>query len=176
MLAILPMLTRGASLPGDMMNTITVRTIEKRDIPEVVTLLRKHARYHEQIEPEHFVSNQTESIWLGYISRYGDSENARIVVAFDGSKVIGLMASRIEAQHSILSKLPTIGMITRAFVEEGYRKQGVSRLLLGATIQWFKEHSIEFVQIGSLEGNEDGTRTWEYLGFRMYSHKLELRI
>lgn len=158
------------------MDKIKIKTIEKQDIPDVTILLRKHAEYHEKIEPEHFTSQQSENLWFNYIKEYGDTESARILVAFNGSKMIGLMAGRIENQRSILSKPPLVGLITRAFVEEGYRGRGVSTLLLEAMLPWFKGHDIEFVQVGSLELNGNSTEAWKRLGFRMYSHKLELRI
>jgi diamine N-acetyltransferase len=61
-------------------------------------------------------------------------------------------------------------------VRESARGQGIGRLLMGASLEWAKQHEAEHVEISVYAFNEDALRMYTAAGFTMLLHRLVLPL
>ncbi|HUC39109.1 MAG TPA: GNAT family N-acetyltransferase [Candidatus Acidoferrum sp.] len=155
------------------LSSLEFREASLEDFEGVVALLKKHAEYHANLLPHYFAKGQTVESLKKYIKENG-KRNARIFVALQNGKIIGLLIGRLEKQKSIIVKPKIIGIITRAYVERKYRGEGIMGRLLKLFIDWLKRNKVKILHVGSVSKNIEGTVAWESMGFKIQSHKLEM--
>lgn len=89
---------------------------------------------------------------------------ANIVVAEIGSEVAGFVAGRIRVLPPYFGA-ETIGTISEVFVKESYRRYGVGRRMLTASVKWFQAQGITRVELQVVAGNKDGIEFYRRLGW-----------
>lgn len=89
------------------------------------------------------------------------------VVAFDGDEPIGLVAS---GQRSIAGKKVAWNGGTGVATE--YRRQGVGRQLMEATLQLYDEAGAEVATLEAISKNEKAIRLYEQLGYEVVDRLL----
>lgn len=90
-------------------------------------------------------------------------ENSLILIAEDGSKIIGFVGGTVINRTEYLP--PIIGMLTRMFVNEEYRRKGVGRSLIQDICRFFRSKQVEKIYLRYVLGNIEGEKFWQDLGF-----------
>jgi GNAT superfamily N-acetyltransferase len=88
----------------------------------------------------------------------------RVVVAVDGSQLVGFMAVRLAPPHHVLEVPPT-AVVTDAYVDVAYRRAGVGRRLFKDVHAWASAHGVRVLEVGTLAQDHRAVSFWRSLGF-----------
>jgi GNAT superfamily N-acetyltransferase len=97
-------------------------------------------------------------------------------VAVQDEKIVGIISGKIEKPISILIEPRLTGMITRAYVDDSYRRKGIGRQMMTTMLDWFRNKGVQFANIGSIGANKIGTKVWKNLGFEIESYRLVTKL
>ena len=153
-----------------------VRPVRKTDNEGVIALLRKHAQYHSELAPGYFRTDLSQTEWNKYLRGYTGKRKAKMFVAVQNEKVVGIISGKVEKPISILIAPRLTGMITRAYVDDQYRKKGIGRHMMVTMLDWFRNKGVKFANIGSIGANKLGTKVWKNLGFEIESYRLVTKL
>jgi ribosomal protein S18 acetylase RimI-like enzyme len=90
--------------------------------------------------------------------------------AEDGRVVAGVGLWLIEWPPHLIGLAPHRGYILNVYTHPGHRRQGLAKQLTQASMDWCREHGIDFV---FLHASKEGRPVYEQLGFQEGS---EMRI
>ena len=87
-----------------------------------------------------------------------------LIAELDGAPVGYILAS-LQAPHVRESPIERIGHISHCFVETAGRRRGVTRRLVAAAEEWFRDQHIRYVELSYMTGNRLAAMTWPRLGY-----------
>lgn len=96
-----------------------------------------------------------------------------IMMAFDGGKPVGCGSGRVMKSPSHLQE-PHYGHVGFMFVQEGYRGQGISGMIIGDLLKWFREMGLKEVRLRVYEVNNPAIKSYTRIGFM--EHQKEMRL
>lgn len=137
---------------------VNIRFLEDKDVPKLANLYLKLRRHTIKVEG-------TQEMMINYINQRRQKDNYFIYVATVNNELVGTVAFEIKTKKS--------ATITDAYVELGYRRQGILKALEQSIIKYLKAKGVGTVNLAVRVNNEEGKATWSSLG---YKTMMEVRI
>jgi ribosomal protein S18 acetylase RimI-like enzyme len=124
-------------------------------------------RTHHDFDPLRFIAAppQVEIGYGSYLRTQLDEPSVVILVAEQDGKVVGYTYSAVEGNDYMALRGPA-GELYDIVVDPGYRKQGVGRMLLDATLDALKARGAPRVVLSTAEQNAAAQRLFDRAGFR----------
>ncbi len=151
------------------MKKITTRTAVLENLPLLYTyeqgIVRVERPYDPTLKPEH----------INYydIKEMIESEDTEVVVALSGDKIIGSGYVKIK-KGSDYVQYDKYGYIGFMYVEEEYRRLGVSHIILEALQRWAKSKGVTELRLGVYDDNKGAIAAYEKFGFK--KHTIVMRL
>ena len=100
-----------------------------------------------------------------------ESEETNFLVAENESRVIGCGFGQIRKDNywSVNEKIGYVGLV---FVEEGFRGNGIAKLIVDKLIDWFKEKGISDIRLEVYSENLGALKAYRKCGFKDFSVKM----
>lgn len=127
----------------------------------------------EMFEIERFIlpSEENADKWISFIRDTLVRGKGFLFVAKIGTKPIGFCTSSIFEIPLEVSKL--MGSINDLYVLPEFRRRGVGRKLMVASLRKLKAKGVEAVRLSVLKENRVAVRLYEKLGFKIYQYGME---
>ncbi|MFX1365504.1 MAG: GNAT family N-acetyltransferase [Promethearchaeota archaeon] len=104
-----------------------------------------------------------------------NSDEAKIFIAIDNTKIIGYTIAKID-RYPPVYLLEKHGAIYDMLVTSKYRKRGIRKKLWQNALNWFRSLDIERVELSIVPSNPEASSFWKKQGFQDYMHKLFIEI
>ena len=146
---------------------ISIREATEDDLPEVVELWGMLARHHETISDDFKLAWDSKRKWADYLERKFSEISTKLVVADEDGDLVGFMLCLLSPNTPIF-KERKIGVITDVYVQEAFRRKGVTNKMLDVAVKWFKKNKVRSVQLAVAHDNLEARAVWRSLGFEPY--------
>ena len=137
---------------------VNIRFLAEKDIPKLANLYLKLRRHTMNL-------GGSQDMMINYINQRRQKKNYFIYVATVNDDLVGTIAFEIKTKKS--------AAISDAYVELGYRRQGILKALEQSVIKYLKAQGGETIDLVVRVNNEEGKATWSSLG---YNTIMEVRI
>jgi ribosomal protein S18 acetylase RimI-like enzyme len=146
---------------------VTIRPAKPADLTAIGRLGALLVGEHHDFDPRRFIA-ATSRTAEGYGSFLGTQlaePNIIILVADQNSTVIGYTYSGVESTDYMSLRGPA-GVMHDIIVDPAYRKQGIGRMLVDATLKELKSRGAPRVVLQTAEKNAAAQRLFDRAGFR----------
>ena len=149
------------------MDGVRIRGATPADIPALGRLGALLVRVHHDLDPQRFIAAtlDTENKYGWFLGTQLEEPNIVILVAERDGNVIGYTYSGVEGNDYMALRGPA-GVVYDIVVDRAHRKQGVGRMLLGATLDALKARGSPRVVLSTAERNATAQRLFDSAGFR----------
>jgi ribosomal protein S18 acetylase RimI-like enzyme len=155
---------------------IKIIKAEELHIPAICELWWEFMEYTQDIEPVLAPRKGTIPVFeKEYLRPAMMSENSAVMVATDGTKVVGYSYAIIEETTELVTRKP-FGYIHDMFITRNYRRQGIGGKMYGEIVKWFHEKYIGRIELGILPSNKAACSFWKKHGFTDYRRTLYKKI
>ena len=119
------------------------------------------------MDPERFIAATpgTEKGYGSFLGTQLDEPNIIILVAERDGELVGYTYAGVEGTDYMALRGPA-GVLYDIVVDPVYRRQGVGRLLLDATVEALKARGAPRVVLSTAERNASAQRLFDHAGFR----------
>jgi ribosomal protein S18 acetylase RimI-like enzyme len=154
-----------------------VRRAASPDLPRIGYLGALLIKEHYDFDTQRFLAAKPETS-AGYAaflsSQLEDPDKAVLVADMDGD-VIGYAYAAVEG-YDYMSLRGPAGILHDVIVDPGHRGRGVGRLLLDATLEFFRSRDVPRVVLSTAERNEAAQRLFARMGFRRTMIEMTLEL
>jgi len=143
---------------------IKIRKAEVADLAKLIDLRLKmiNACPDSFLDDYGELSEWTVADWGNWFSRLTEAKNSNLIVAEEGSKLVGVVGCK-GVKHKRAAHVATLVGVG---VLPEYRGKGIGRAMLEKMIDWVKkETKIERLQLTVYADNEGAIKFYEKLGF-----------
>ncbi len=147
--------------------TVTLRPARTRDLPAIVAMrdrlndLERSGCAHAAIVP--MTLEQFTAIWGATLD---SPTHCWRLIEGDGKPVgFGLI------YLSTHKPAPLAAYLHWAYVEEGFRRGGVGKMLLDSLLKWARDQAAERVELQFIDGNGIAEKFWTKMGFQPFARK-----
>ena len=146
---------------------IKIRPATPADIPAIGKLGALLVRTHHDFDPQRFMAAtpQTEHAYGSFLGTQLDDLNIIILVADKDDDAIGYTYAGVEGNDYMALRGPA-GVVYDIIVDPVYRRQGIGRTLLDATIEALKSKGSPRVVLSTAERNTSAQHLFDRTGFR----------
>jgi ribosomal protein S18 acetylase RimI-like enzyme len=157
------------------MNLI-IKKAELEDKEGLLELFKKTADYHNSLDKD-FYKNGEEQAESGveYLNDCFNNKNCLILVSKDSKKVVGMLISMLK-DSGRNTKSERIGFVSKAFVLDEYRGQGLMKRMFEEMKSWASHKEIKRLELVVNSKNELGLQTWQSFGFEEKRKIMNLNI
>ena len=154
-----------------------VRRATPVDLPEIGRLGALLVKEHYDFDPQRFLAVRpgTPSGYASFIGTQLKDADKSVLVADDNGDVIGYTYAAVEG-YDYLSLRGPAGVLHDIIVDPEHRGQGVGRLLLDATLEFFRSRGVPRVVLSTAERNEAAQRLFARMGFRRTMIEMTLEL
>jgi len=142
-------------------------------IPEITELWKEFMDFHKDIDPRFPIRGDAPLELEKHLRELMKSEDALILVAFDGNHMVGFSISLIN-RYAPIWKREFYGAIDSIAVKSEYRRKGIGEQMLAKIFGWFESRNIDRIEISVAAKNQVGYTFWKKHGFQDYTHRLYL--
>jgi ribosomal protein S18 acetylase RimI-like enzyme len=145
----------------------TVRPAKLADMTAVGLLGALLVREHHNFDPQRFIAAMpgVEKGYGSYLGSQLEKPSVVILVAERDGKVIGYSYSGVEGTDYMALRGPA-GAMYDIVVDPDYRRQGVGRMLVDATLDELKSKGMPRVVLSTAEKNTAAQSLFDRAGFR----------
>ena len=154
-----------------------VRRATPADLPGIGRLGALLVKEHYDFDPQRFLAARpgTPQGYASFMStQLADPDKAVLVVEGDVD-VLGYAYAAIEGYDYMALRGPA-GVLHDIIVDPEHRGRGVGRLLLDATLEFFRSRSVPRVVLSTAERNEAAQRLFASMGFRRTMIEMTLEL
>src|ERR1043165_4399461 len=146
-------------------------------MPQVGRLGALLIKAHYGFAPQRFLAAKPETSagYAAFLSAQLEATDKAVLVADDNGKVIGYTYAAIEGYDYMALRGPA-GILHDIIVDPEHRGRGVGRLLLDATIEFFRSRGVPRVVLSTAERNEGAQRLFARMGFRRTMIEMTLEL
>ena len=146
---------------------VLIRRATPADLPAIGRLGALLVRTHHAFDPKRFIAatSQTEDGYASFLGSQLDESTVAVLVAVQDGIVIGYTYAGVEGRDYMSLRGPA-GVLYDILVDPAHRRHGVGRLLLDATLAFFKSRGAPLVVLSTAERNESAQRLFASAGFR----------
>jgi ribosomal protein S18 acetylase RimI-like enzyme len=144
-----------------------VRRAASPDLPRIGHLGALLIKEHYDFDPQRFLAAKPETSagYASFLSAQLEAPDKAVLVADDRGDVIGYAYAAIEGYDYMALRGPA-GVLHDIIVDPEHRGRGVGRLLLDATLEFFRSRGVPRVVLSTAEQNEAAQRLFARMGFR----------
>lgn len=151
---------------------MNIRRAEKKDIPQIETLLYQVAKVHADGRPDLFKQGEKKYTTDELTVLLEDADRP-IFVAEEGSRILGYAFCIYQQNHSnVLTDIKTL-YIDDLCVLEGFRKKHVGRQLYEYVLETAKENGCYNVTLNVWECNPGARKFYEKCGLQVQKTGME---
>jgi len=134
-------------------------------------------KVHYDFDPQRFLAAKLETSagYASFLSAQLDDSDKAVLVADDNGEVIGYAYAAIEGYDYMALRGPA-GILHDIIVDPAHRRRGVGRLLLDATLEFFRFRGVPRVVLSTAERNEAAQRLFAMMGFRRTMIEMTLEL
>lgn len=154
-------------MPSDTQTGLVVRRATPADLKRIGRLGALLVDEHYGFDPRRFLAatQGTPEGYASYISTQLEDPDVAVLVAEDNGDVIGYAYAAVEGYDYMALRGPA-GVLHDLIVDPDQRGRGVGRLLLDATLEFFRSRGVPRVVLSTAERNEAAQRLFASAGFR----------
>jgi ribosomal protein S18 acetylase RimI-like enzyme len=154
-------------MPPDSQTGPIVRHATPADLPTIGRLGALLVEEHYDFDPQRFLAARpgTRAGYASFISTQLEDPDKAVLVAVDNGDVVGYAYAAVEGYDFMALRGPA-GVLHDIIVDPEHRGQGVGRLLLNATLEFFRSCGVPRVVLSTAERNEAAQRLFASMGFR----------
>ena len=147
--------------------SITIRPAVSTDMATVGRLGALLVREHHDFDPERFIAatSRTEHAYGSFLGTQIDDPDVVVLVAERDGEILGYTYAGVEGNDYMSLRGPAGGLYD-IVVDPAHRRQGVGRMLLGATLDALKARGAPRVVLSTAEKNDAAQRLFDHAGFR----------
>jgi ribosomal protein S18 acetylase RimI-like enzyme len=122
---------------------------------------------HYGFDPQRFLAARpgTPAGYASFMGTQLEDPDKAVLVADDNGDVIGYAYAAVEGYDYMALRGPA-GVLHDVIVDPEHRGQGVGRLLIEATLEFFRSRGVPRVVLSTAEQNEAAQRLFARMGFR----------
>jgi ribosomal protein S18 acetylase RimI-like enzyme len=150
----------------------------EKDIKEVARLY---------IELEFYIKEQTQDDYFdfeaikiydisGYIDEKINDKDHKIVIARQGSQIIGFLSGQMQDCYLPVSSIKRIGYIQSGYVKEGYMNKKIAKGMLKRLETFFNEKDVKYIELDIMALNLKAKKAWIKLGFSTFREHMRKKI
>jgi ribosomal protein S18 acetylase RimI-like enzyme len=154
-----------------------VRRATPADLPMIGRLGALLVAEHYDFDPRRFLAARpgTPEGYASFISTQLEDPDMIVHVADDKGDVIGYAYAAVEGYDYMALRGPA-GVLHDVIVDPEHRGRGVGRLLLEATLAFFRSRGVPRVVLSTAEQNEEAQRLFARMGFRRTMIEMTLEL
>ena len=152
--------------------TRLARRTDLREIQKIAVSSFRYDRFHTDPRIPEGTADSLHAAWLRNSLR-GVGADA-IVVGERHGRLHGFVTCRIDRASSPTLGL-SLGSIVLVAVEESSRGKGVASAMTAGALDWFLEHGVDVVEVGTQLRNIEASRLYENMGFRLVASSVSMR-
>lgn len=127
------------------MASIKVVRASVNDSEALVNLEKEYMEFHNGLDDYFSYKDNISEIWLPYLKSCLEDDDFIVLVAKDGSRVIGYGMAKI-ATKSPIYNIEKVATVLDLFVSSDYDRKAVSKMLLDECIKWAKKKGINHIE------------------------------
>jgi len=148
-------------------NAPTVREASEQDYEALSRLWEQLDRFHAAIQPDFFRWPPRPRPWSDLRLVLRDGQRGVVLVAAVARRIVGALTIQI---HD-LSHQPALIPRRRAHIEdlvvdEGFRRQGIGRLLMDRAARWCEQRAVRQMVLTVWNGNDEAMAFYRRAGYR----------
>ena len=153
--------------PYDSQSDPIVRRATPADLHSIGHLGALLVEEHHGFDPLRFLaaSRGTSEGYASFISTQLEDPDKAVLVAVNNGDVIGYAYAAVEGYNYMALRGPA-GVLHDIIVDPEHRGRGVGRLLLDATLEFFRSRGVPRVVLQTAERNKAAQRLFARMGFR----------
>lgn len=151
------------------MNQIICRIAKTEDLPVLLEFEQGIIRIERPFDP----TLDKDPISYYDIKKLIFSNDAEVIVAVDGTKIVGSAYVKIKKAAPYL-KHENYAYLGFMFVEPEYRGRGINRMIIEELHTWTKSRNLTEVRLEVYNDNDSALRAYEKAGFKR--HMITMRI
>ena len=145
-----------------------IRNAAIKDLPGIVDLWFEMSTLHDELDESFRLRSNAKDIFQKYAqSVLEDESKLSIVYETEDGEVVGYMFAEVIEQPPVY-ELEKIGFIGEVSVALDYRREGVGKLLLERTKEWFLNQGITRIDCHVAVKNSISQGFWKKNGFVEY--------
>jgi ribosomal protein S18 acetylase RimI-like enzyme len=154
-----------------------VRRATPADLPMIGRLGALLVEEHHDFDPRRFLATRpgTPEGYASFMSTQLEALDIIVQVAEDNGHVVGYSYAAVEGYDYMALRGPA-GVLHDIIVDPEYRGRGVGRLLLEATLAFFRSRGVPRVVLSTAERNEGAQRLFAGMGFRRTMIEMTLEL
>ena len=154
-----------------------IRRATPADLPEIGRLGALLIKEHYDFDPQRFLAAKPETSagYASFLSAQLEDTDKAVLVADDNGDVIGYAYAAVEGYDYMALRGPA-GVLHDIIVAPEHRGRGVGRLLLDATLAFFRSRGVPRVVLSTAERNEAAQRLFAHMGFRRTMIEMTLEL
>jgi ribosomal protein S18 acetylase RimI-like enzyme len=144
-----------------------VRRATPADLSRIGRLGALLVKEHYDFDPQRFLAARpgTPAGYASFMGTQLEDPDIAVLVADDNGDVIGYAYAAVEGYDYMALRGPA-GVLHDVIVDPAHRGQGVGRLLLDATLAFFRSRGVPRVVLSTAARNEAAQRLFTSMGFR----------
>jgi GNAT superfamily N-acetyltransferase len=155
---------------------ITIRDLEKKDLPDVKAIFREFVRYHENWDAIFQKIEAAEEAWGDYIlESHTEIEDSRVLVAELDDMIVGYCVGHVVEKPPIYAD-KVIGEVGNIAVKEGYKRRGIGERLFQAMRDWFIERGVCHIELEAATMNPQSVGFWGKMGGREFIKRMAIEL
>jgi ribosomal protein S18 acetylase RimI-like enzyme len=140
-------------------------------VPPIIELWKEFIDYHKDIQPVYTRAEDGDIKFGEYLKESIESEKAQVLVALDKGEAIAYSIAQISKRPPTLRDVK-YGFISDLGVRSDRQREGIGGLMLKKTLEWFKLHNMNRIELLVLSDNEAGVSFWRKHGFEVMTHRM----
>lgn len=164
-------------MPPDSQTAPIIRRATPADLPGIGRLGALLVEEHYAFDPQRFLAPRprTPADYASFINAQLEDPDMAVLVADDNGNMIGYAYAAIEGYDYMALRGPA-GVLHDVIVGPEHRGRGVGRLLIEATLEFFRWRGVARVVLLTAERNEAAQRLFARMGFRRTMIEMTLEL
>ena len=162
---------------SDSQSGTAVRRATPADLQRIGRLGALLVEAHYDFDPRRFLAARpgTPEGYASFLGAQLEDPDAAVLVADDNGGVVGYAFAAVEG-YDYMSLRGPAGVLHDLIVDPEQRGRGVGRLLLDATLAFFRSRGVPRVVLSTAERNDGARRLFASMGFRRTMIEMTLEL
>ena len=152
---------------------VRIRELTKKDYRDLRKIFTESLNLHERIDPVFTSIKDADQIWIKYIDTICQKDGFKIYIAKIDEKVVGYCVGQIITKPPVF-KVTKTGQVNNIAVKDGYKHQGIGRLLFDKMKEWILTQNIASIELSAATNNPEALGFWKKMGAREFIKKMNI--